>query len=176
MMNWSSLWTLPQLVGWGAFALGMASFLQTSDRRFKQYMAWECAVYVVHFALLGQWTACASATVSLGRSAASVRYPYKTVGLAFMALSLACGAWLFTSWVSWLPITASVLGTLALFFLQRVRMRMLMLVGTVLWLVHNFIVGSLGGTVLEGVLCLVNVVTLVRMWHAGRSTSMRVIA
>jgi hypothetical protein len=171
MMDWQSLWTVPQLVGWGAFFLGVASFLQTSDQRFKQFMALECAAYVVHFLLLGQWTASASATVSLGRSLAAVRYPYKRVGLLFIALSLLCGAWLYTSWVSWLPITASVLGTFALFFLKRARMRLVMMFGTVLWLVHNYIVGSWGGTVLEGVLCVVNAVTLVRMLRADKESA-----
>ena len=80
-----------------------------------------------------------------------------------MGLSLVCGAMLYTSWVSWLPILASVLGTYALFFLKGVPMRFVMLWGTALWLVHNYWVGSVGGTVLEAVLCITNLVTLLRM-------------
>lgn len=163
MIDWQHLLTLPQLFGWGAFLFGMACFLQTSDLRFKQFMALECAAYVVHFLMLGQWTASASATVSLGRSVAALRYPFKAVGLFFMGLSLAFGAMLYTSWVSWLPIMASVLGTYALFFLKGVPMRFVMLWGTALWLVHNYWVGSVGGTVLEAVLCITNFVTLLRM-------------
>ena len=163
MIQWQNLLTLPQLFGWGAFLFGMACFLQKSDLRFKQYMALECAAYVIHFLLLGQWTASASATVSLGRSMAAVRYPFKSVGIFFIILSLVCGALLFTSWISWLPITASVLGTFALFFLKGVQMRLVMLGGTALWLVHNYLVGSLGGTVLEAVLCITNLVTIFRM-------------
>jgi hypothetical protein len=169
MIDWQHLLTLPQLFGWVAFLFGMACFLQTSDLRFKQFMALECAAYVVHFLMLGQWTASASATVSLGRSVAAVRYPFKAVGLFFMGLSLACGAMLYTSWVSWLPILASVLGTYALFFLKGVPMRFVMLWGTTLWLVHNYWVGSVGGTVLEAVLCITNLVTLLRMRAAVRS-------
>lgn len=161
--------SLPQLLGWAAFVFGVASFAQTSDARFKKLMALECLAYVLHFGLLGQWTACASATVSLGRSLAAVRYPYKAVGWFFMALSVACGLWLYTSWVSWLPITASVLGTFALYFLKHVRMRLVMLSGTVLWLIHNAWVGSAGGTLLEGVLCIVNLITLVRMIRMTKS-------
>ena len=169
MIDWQHLLSLPQRFGWGAFLFGMACFLQTSDLRFKQFMALECAAYVVHFLMLGQWTASASATVSLGRSVAAVRYPFKAVGLFFMGLSLACGAMLYTSWVSWLPILASVLGTYALFFLKGVPMRFVMLWGTTLWLVHNYWVGSVGGTVLEAVLCITNLVTLLRMRAAVRS-------
>lgn len=170
MSHFEALWSIPQLAGWGAFLFGMASFLQTSDRRFKQWMALECAAYVVHFVLLAQWTASASAAVSLGRSLAAVHYPFKAVGVVFMVLSLLCGAWLYTSWISWLPITASVLGTFALYFLSGIAMRLVMLCGTVFWLLHNYLVGSAGGTVLEGILCLVNVLTIWRLWHqAGLS-------
>jgi len=163
MIAWQDLITLPQLFGWGAFFFGMACFLQTTDLRFKQFMALECATYVVHFLLLGQWTAAASATVSLGRSVAAVRYPTPIVGLCFMGLSVLCGVLLYTSWVSWLPITASVLGTGALFFLKGIPMRMVMFGGTVLWLIHNYFVGSIGGTVLEAVLCVTNGFTIFRM-------------
>lgn len=171
MTDWQHLLTLPQLFGWGAFLFGMAGFLQKSDLRFKQLMALECAAYVVHFLWLGQWTASASATVSLGRSVAAVRYPFKAVGIFFMCLSVVCGALLYTSWVSWLPITASVLGTYALFFLKGIPMRFVMLWGTALWLVHNYLVGSVGGTVLEAVLCITNCVTLYRMRDAERLQS-----
>jgi hypothetical protein len=173
MFDSVDLFSWPQLLGWAAFLFGVASFAQTSDARFKKLMALECFAYVLHFALLGQWTASASATVSLGRSLAAVRYPYKRVGLFFMALSVACGLLLYTSWVSWLPITASVLGTFALFFLKHVRMRLVMLSGTVLWLIHNYWVGSAGGTLLEGVLCIVNIVTLLRMVRMAKKPEAR---
>lgn len=172
-MDWQAALTLPQLVGWGAFFLGVASFVQTTDLRFKQFMAMECAVYVLHFALLGQWTACASASISFGRSVAAVRYPGSVTGVIFMMASLLCGAWFYTSWVSWLPITASVLGTFALFFLKRVRMRLVMLAGTLCWLVHNAWVGSIGGTLLEAVLCMVNAVTLYSMWKKDKQCADR---
>jgi hypothetical protein len=66
-------------------------------------------------------------------------------------------------WLSLLPIAASCIGTTALFFLQGARMRALMLVGTLLWLVNNLLVGSIGGSALEAVLALTNLHTLWRM-------------
>ena len=168
MTDWQNLLSLPQMFGWGAFVFGMACFFQSSDLRFKQFMSLECAAYVIHFLLLGQWTASASAMVSLGRSVASVLYPFKLVGWLFMSLSLICGYFLYTSWISWLPITASVLGTFALFFLNGIPMRLVMLVGTSLWLIHDYGVGSVGGTVLEAVLCIVNLTTIIQLWRASQ--------
>lgn len=164
-MTLADAFTPAQCLGWLAFALGVACFLQKSDLRFKLLMSLECLAYVLHFLALGQMAASASAMVSVGRSLASVRYPTAAVGVAFMGLSLAMGLWLAKSWVAWLPITASIIGTFALFFLQGVRMRVAMLGGTCLWLVHNGLVGSVGGFCLELVLATTNLYTIVRLWR-----------
>ncbi len=154
-----------QLFGYAAFAFGLLCFAQTDDRRFKIYMALECAAYALHFALLLQPVAAATTAVSLARSLASLKARTPAVGLFFVGLSLAAGAWLHTGWVSWLPVLASCLGTTALFFLQGLRMRLLMLVGTLLWLLHNLWVGSVGGSLLEACLAGLNLWTMWRLWR-----------
>jgi len=121
------------------------------------------AEHARHFALLGQGTAVASTTVSLLRSLASLKARTPAVGLFFIALSLAFGAWLYTGWVSLLPIAASCIGTAALFFLQGLRMRLLMLCGTALWLLNNLLLGSVGGSLLEACLLASNAWTIRRM-------------
>ena len=83
-------WFSPaQWLGYAAFGLGMACFLQTDDRRFKIFMALECAAYIGHFALLGQPTAVASTAVSLARSVAALRWRTPAVGVFFVWLSAA---------------------------------------------------------------------------------------
>ncbi len=158
-----------QLAGYLAFAFGMACFAQLDDRRFKIFMALECAAYVVHFALLGQPTAVASTAVSLARSVASLRWRTPAMGLVFVGLSLALGAWLYRGPLSLLPIASSCIGTTALFFLHGLRMRLLMLAGTLLWLVNNLLVGSVGGSLLEACLAASNGLTIWRLWRAGRA-------
>lgn len=156
-----------QCWGYLAFAMGMACFAQTDDRRFKIYMALECAAYALHFALLGQGTAVAATLISLGRSLAALHARTPAVGLAFIALNLVAGAWLYSGPLSLLPVAASVIGTTALFFLHGLRMRLLMLVGTALWLVHNAALGSVGGTALEACLLLMNGRTILRLWRSS---------
>lgn len=168
-LAWGEVFSPAQLAGYAAFAFGMACFAQTDDRRFKILMALECAAYMLHFALLGQPTAVASTAVSLLRSLASLKARKPWVGVGFVLLSLAAGVWLYQGWVSLLPIAASCIGTTALFFLQGLRMRLLMLCGTLLWLVNNLLVGSIGGSLLEACLVASNVWTICRLWKA-RST------
>lgn len=168
---WAEVFSLAQLAGYAAFIFGMACFAQTDDRRFKIFMALECAAYVLHFALLGQHTAVASTAVSLLRSLASLKARKPWVGLGFVALSLAAGVWLYSGWVSLLPIAASCIGTTALFFLHGLRMRLLMLCGTLLWLVNNLLVGSIGGSLLEACLVASNLWTISRLWAARPASS-----
>jgi hypothetical protein len=163
-------WFSPaQCVGYAAFVLGVGSFLQTDDRRFKLFMAGECLVYVLHFALLGNPTAVASSTMSLLRSLLALRTRSRWVMVGVIAANLALGLLLAKQPSDWLPLAASCLGTYALFQLQGVAMRLVMLCGTGLWIANNVIAGSIGGTALEVVIAAVNTVTIWRMARRARA-------
>ncbi|HEY1090474.1 MAG TPA: YgjV family protein [Burkholderiaceae bacterium] len=162
-------WLSPaQLTGYLAFALGVACFLQKRDLPFKLFMAGECLVYTLHFGLLGEPTAVASSLVSLGRSLASIRSRSPWVAAFFVGLSAALGAVFYQGPASLLPIAASCIGTSALFLLQGLRMRLAMMAGTLLWVVNNLLVGSIGGTLLELTIAVVNSVTIWRLWRQAR--------
>ena len=149
-----------QLFGYAAFVLGVLSFLQKDDRRFKLYMSAECLAYVVHFALLGNPTAVASSVISVARSVLSLYTKAAWVAFVMVALNLALGWGLVELWWNWLPLLASCIGTLALFLLSGIRMRLVMLLGTGCWLVNNILSGSIGGTALELVILVTNLRTI----------------
>jgi hypothetical protein len=155
--------SLAQCTGYLAFMLGVASFLQTDDRRFKLLMTGECLAYIMHFALLGNPTAVASSCVSFARSLASLHTRSAWVAAAVLAINIAFGLALAQQASDWLPLGASCLGTLALFLLRGIQMRLLMLCGTGLWIANNVIAGSIGGTALEVVVAIVNIATILRM-------------
>jgi len=166
-------WFSPaQLLGYVAFVLGVGCFLQTDDRRFKWFMTGECIAYVAHFALLGNPTAVASASLSTLRSVLSLHTRSKWVAAGVVAANIGFGLAIATRPSDWLPLAASCLGTVALFTLQGVAMRGVMLCGTALWIANNVIAGSIGGTALEVVVAAVNVATIVRLLraNAGRTT------
>jgi hypothetical protein len=165
MLDWFSP---AQLFGYVAFLLGVACFLQTDDRRFKWFMTGECLAYVMHFALLGNPTAVASSLISMTRSLLSLRTRSKWVAVAVVCANIGFGLAIATRPSDWLPLMASCLGTIALFTLDGVPMRLLMLCGTFLWIANNVIVGSIGGTALEVVIAAINVTTIIRM-HRERA-------
>jgi hypothetical protein len=162
-------WFSPaQLFGYVAFVLGVGCFLQIDDRRFKWFMTGECLAYVVHFALLGNPTAVASSLISMTRSLLSLRTRSKWVAVVVVAANIGFGLAIAKQPSDWLPLTASCLGTIALFTLQGIPMRLLMLCGTGLWIANNLIAGSIGGTALEVVVAAVNLVTIARMAREAR--------
>jgi hypothetical protein len=159
-LEWFSL---AQCVGYVAFVLGVGSFLQTNDRHFKLYMAAECIAYMAHFALLGNPSALASSAVSTVRTLLALRTRSLWVAVAVIAANIIFGINIANKWSDWLPLVASCLGTVALFLLQGIPMRLLMLCGTSLWIANNVIAGSIGGTALEVVVAITNITTMVRM-------------
>lgn len=164
----SHAFSFAQMVGYLAFILGVGSFLQKNDKHFKIWMTGECMAYAVHFFLLGNPTAVASTLVSAGRSVLSIHTRSLRLAWAIVALNIVLGVLFVKHPADALPLIASCIGTLALFRLQGIRMRLALLLGTVLWLANNLIAGSIGGSALEAVVASVNVFTIVRMAYDAR--------
>jgi hypothetical protein len=107
--------------------------------------------------------------MSLLRSVLALRTRSVWVAVVIVAMNLALGVSLADRASAWLPLAASCLGTLALFLLQGVPMRLLMLCGTGLWIANNMISGSVGGTALEIVIAIVNLRTIRQMVREARA-------
>lgn len=152
-----------QLVGYVAFALGITAFLQRSDRRLKLLNAAQSLAYAAHFLLLGNPAAAASAVISSARSLLAARWRSVLLAVFFVVFNVGVGAWVVTAWTGWIPVIASSLSTIAIFLMQGVRMRLTILVATLLWLANNILSGSIGGTTLEAFIALANITTIVRM-------------
>ena len=61
-------------------------------------------------------------------------------------------------------LAGSVVGTLAMFLLSGIRLRLALLCGSALWLANNLLSGSIGGSALETMIALTNMTTITRMW------------
>jgi hypothetical protein len=156
-----------QIVGYAAFILGVAAFLQKRDRRLKLFHGSQCLVYAWHFSMLGNLPACASALISSLRSFLAVKSRSPWLAAAIVCVSLAAGAVFARGIVGWLPVMASSFATVAIFCMRGVPMRLVLLGCTLLWLANNILCGSIGGTLLEAIIAVVNASTMVRMFRAG---------
>lgn len=157
------IFSAAQIAGYGAFVLGVAAFLQTSDRRLKVLLSGETFAYLVHFLLLGNTAAAVSSAVSGVRTLLSIRFRSPWLALAIVVINVTLGALVAVSWTSWLPVIGASLSTFAVFLLDGVRMRLTIFLGTLLWLANNIVSGSIGGTVLETFIAIANGITILRM-------------
>jgi hypothetical protein len=155
-----------QLTGYVALVLGVTAFLQRDDRRLKLIISAECVAYVVHFGLLGNPAAAASALVSTGRNLLSVWWQSAWLAAATVGANVALALALRTTGTGWIPVVGSCLGAIAVFLFRGVPMRLVLLSSTALWLLNAILSGSVGGTVLEALIATASITTIVRMVRA----------
>jgi hypothetical protein len=157
-----------QLVGYLAFVLGVTAFAQRIDWKLKALIAVECLAYTVHFAMLGNNAASFSAALSAVRMFASLKTRSPALAGFFLAANIIVGILLAHSWTAVFAIAAGCSGTWAAFFLSGLKLRGVLFFATLCWLSNNIVSGSIGGTLLETIIALVNGTTMWRLWQAGK--------
>jgi len=149
-----------QALGMLSFALGLFCFFQKNDARLKYVMLAVTFNNALHFALLGATTSVIAALFSAIRTAASLYSSSARIAYAFIIVGLGIGFYASSRWLDMLPVLGACIGTYALFCLSGIPMRIALLGGTLCWLINNIIVGSIGGTLLELSLLLMNIKTI----------------
>jgi hypothetical protein len=158
-----------QLLGYVALVLGVSAFLQRDDRRLKLLVTAECVVYVAHFSLLGRPSAASSALVSAVRTGLSAWFRSAWLAAASVAVNVALALALGARGAGWIPVVGSCLGAIAVFTMEGIPMRLVLLTSTACWLVTNVLAGSVGGTVLEALIAAASLSTIVRMALEARA-------
>ena len=160
------LFSLAQCVGYVAFILGVGAFLQKVDRRLKFLLASESLAYSLHFALLGNFSAAASALISCFRSLLSMKTRSPWLAALIVGVYLVSGIAFARSAAGWLPVIGSAVATLAMFFMRGIPMRLVLLSSTLMWLANNIISKSIGGTLLEFCIAIINISTIIRIFRS----------
>ena len=131
-----------------------STVLQKSDLRLKQGLIIHTVLYGIHFALLGLPTAVISCVIALARISLSIYTRSLLCAAVLIIFSVATALAVSRSTVEILPLAASVVLTLSLFRFDGIKLRLGLLGGSVLWLIHNIYVQSWGGICLEACFCL----------------------
>lgn len=156
-----------QFIGGLSFIIGVITFCQKDDKKFKCYMLLLFFCQTAHYFLLGAQTSAVSSLINFLRTLVATKINSFYVALFFVMLNVLFGIFYTVNNAStvsvFFPIIAASIGTLALFCLQGIQMRLALLVGSVLWLCNNIIVGSIGGIMLETMVILINISTMIRL-------------
>lgn len=160
------LW-FAQLVGLVAFAMGITAFWQKEDQAFRRQLTSYCAMICAHFFLMGAPAAGITAAMSGLRSLVSSHTRNGWVMAGFLLAVWLLGLPKVTAPMQLLPLIGTSLGTIGLFRLQGIPLRLCMMAVNLFWLAHNLWLGSLGGGLIESSFFVVNLVTIYRL-HRSR--------
>ncbi|MBL4830391.1 MAG: YgjV family protein [Aliivibrio sp.] len=161
-----------QGLGLLSFALGVLSFKQKNDRKLKIMMMIFNLNHMLHFILLGSVSSAFGSFISIIRTGTSLYTSSKYVALAFIVLAVSLGSLTINSIWDCLPIVGVSIGTYALFVLRGIQMRVCLLFGSLVWLMNNIIVGSIGGVMLESTVIVFNLRTIYHLNCSRKAAAM----
>lgn len=152
-----------QSLGLIALCVGLTVFLQRSDRKLKYRLALYTAIMSCHFFLLNAYPAGISTALNSTRTIVSIYYRRVLAMYVFMLLAMGLSLFKLTHGMELLPIAGTLMSTYAFFKLRGLKMRYLMWVSTLCWTIYNIWLGSIGGSMIEGIFLIMNGVTTYRL-------------
>jgi len=150
--------------------IGIAVFFDILSFQFKERkkivscLLVSCSLIAVHFMLLGHWTAVCLGILAAMRFAASLFSTSKRLMAFFVVATVVLSALSYEGLLSILACTGGCFGTVASFCKEDKRLRQLMLVGTSLWIVHNYLAGSPAAVLMEAIFIGSNLVGYFRYY------------
>lgn len=152
-----------QTIGIVALLVGVSAFLHRDDQKLRYYLTAFTFLMAIHFFMLDLWTAAILALLGSARN-----YVSSFTNSVWVMLAFLLAAWIIaipnsSEWVHMLPVVGVSLGTWALFKEKGIRMRFFMSLGTLCWLSHNLLVGSIGGAFIESLFLVINGRTMFKL-------------
>jgi hypothetical protein len=167
MFNHSAL--AGQTCGLVALVICVVAFASKSDDRLLVLLISANVAFAFQYIFFQSWTAAALTMLVIARIVLARRYRgSKAVMAGVLLASAIAAAFTWQSWVDMLPIGAMVLGTLGMFLMRGIPMRVCLGVAALLWMFNNLLIGTIGGTIAEGLIVITNIITIVRLARAKR--------
>ncbi|MFT2089859.1 YgjV family protein [Paraglaciecola sp. 2405UD69-4] len=152
-----------QSVGLLALCIGVSAFFQKDDQKLRYFLTVFTLVMAVHFVMLEQWTGALMAFLGSLRNYASSKTNSLKIMYGFIFVVWVLAIPNIESLIHFLPVIATSLGTVAVFRMQGIKLRLLMSMGTICWLAHNYLVFSIGGVLVESLFLVINMRTMLKL-------------
>ena len=158
--------SLPQIIGYIATIFGVWGLQQRDDNKMRIFICIMSGFIVTHFILMGAFSAAVAAGIAASRWILSIftkvkKYRSSIVPI-YIGLFLFAGSLTAEHWYHWLPIIASISGSYALFYCEKLKLRAVLLFGGSLWCIHNYFNMSYGPLAMEGIMVLSNLLMIYR--------------
>ncbi|MFG6665811.1 YgjV family protein [Halomonas sp. HNIBRBA4712] len=169
MESLTSLALVGQLCGFAALVLCVAAFANRNDDRLMALLISANVAFLLQFAFLGSWTAAALTALVIVRIALARRFPGSLKVMAgVLAVSAVAAALTWQSAIDAFAVAAMALGTLGMFLLRGISLRVFLGLAAFCWMMNNLLIGSIGGTLAEALVVITNLITIARLVRAKR--------
>lgn len=153
-----------QLVSLSALVFCLIAFASRQDQRLMRWLLAANVAFALQFALFESWTAALLTLVVILRIVLAQRYPgNRWLLLLILSLNFAGAWWTWQNWHDLFALMAGTLGTLGMFLLRGIPMRLVLGAAALCWMMSNILIGSIGATLAEGLVCLTNAITIWRL-------------
>lgn len=156
------LYYIGQGIGILAFFIGLTVFIQRDDRKLKYRLVTYASLISLHYFLLGATPAGLSALLNSIRTFTSIYFRRKILMYVFILLTLALALPNIQHSMELLPVFGTTISTIAFFTTTKLKLRIIMWLSTVCWVVYNFWLGTIGGTLIETSFLIINGITILR--------------
>lgn len=158
--------------------IGIAICTDTLSFQFKERkkivacLLISCTLISAHFMLLDHWTAACLGLIAAVRFTTSMFSTSKKLMGLFIIATVVISIFTYAGILTVLGCAGGIFGTIASFCKEDKMLRQLMLVGTSLWIVHNFLAGSPGAVLMEAIFISSNLVGYFRFYVRPKSQAL----
>jgi len=155
-----------QVTGFMWMAVILTAYFQKDDRTVKKLMLLSSLFWGTHFYLLGVYSGLAATVIWIFRLLLSMKYQ-KNKYAFWSIVVLTVVIWYFTvDWLfSLLPILTSLNWAYSFFFLEKIKLRIAMLLNSATWLVYHVSIWSISWIINESFTQVILIMTVYRMMH-----------
>lgn len=134
-----------------AMVIWISGFLVHNDRTTVKIFIVSCIFWILHFVFLENIGALIATSIWLVRLILSLKYQKNiSIFVGIIAVSAAYGIYSFDGKIiSVLPLIATAVSSYGFFFLEKIRLRMLLGIVSLLWLTYHLNTGSISGIMNE---------------------------
>ena len=140
-----------QIFGFIAMFIGITGFMVKNDKTTVKIFIVSCIFWIIHFIFLENYGALTATFIGLVRLVLSLKYQKSvSIFLWIIAVSFAYGIYSFDGRIiSILPLIATAVSSYGFFFLEKIRLRLLLIFVSLMWLVYHLSTGSISGIINE---------------------------
>jgi len=164
--NMSLAAVLGQICGLIALGFCIAGFANKNDDRLMVLLISANVAFALMFAFFESWTAAALTVLVILRIALARKFQGSwRIMAVVLTINLLVAAFTWRVPTDVFPLMAAVLGTVGMFMLRGIPLRIVLGLAALSWMLNNIVIGSVGGTLAEGMVLVTNVITIIRLYR-----------